>query len=156
MQCTANPFDSSKRWVAGSEERPSRMVCFCFFAFVFVWLGFFWPHPWPAEVPKPGMNPRYSSDLSCSNDNAGSLTHEATRELLECFSEGFCQKENSTGGQRSCHVFKAFISQQGLLSVFPVLGTRWKNEVGIPCPRGVLSSVGTSGCPQGLPLPPRQ
>ena len=51
--------------------------CFLFF--------FFWPCPCHMEVPRPGSNPCHSSDPSCCSDNDRSLTHSATRELLECF-----------------------------------------------------------------------
>lgn len=42
---------------------------------------FFWPCLWHVEVPRPGIDPCHSSDLSCCSDNTESLTHCATREL---------------------------------------------------------------------------
>ena len=44
---------------------------------------FFLLHPWHVAVPRPGIsNLCHSSDPGCYNDNAGSLTHCVTRELL--------------------------------------------------------------------------
>ena len=54
-----------------------------FLAYFFQFFFFFsFSCTWHVEVPGPGNKPTHSSSLSCCSDNAGSLIHYATRELL--------------------------------------------------------------------------
>ena len=57
-----------------------------FFSFLFFFFFGCAHGRWHLEVPGPGIEPYHSSDLSRSSENAGSLTHCATRELPAFFS----------------------------------------------------------------------
>ena len=54
------------------------MFYFLFYFYLFIFKNF-WLHP------QHESNSHHSSNLSCCNDNAGSFSHQATRELLVLF-----------------------------------------------------------------------
>ena len=53
---------------------------FSFFSFL-LFSFLFWPHPWHVEVPRPGIEPAIQQWPKRLCNNAGYLTHCATREL---------------------------------------------------------------------------